>query len=409
MTTPFSFVPPHKAEMPYTISEINQGVSSIIEAGNTLLWVEGELSNFKRAASGHCYLKLKDESSQIPAVIWKNIAEQLTFEPEDGMQIVAVASLRVYTRGGYYQLDVHKAQPAGLGALFAAFEKLKKKLQAEGLFDHARKRPLPPRVERLGVITSKKGAALHDIVTVTWSRSRRIDIVLIDVPVQGEHAAAAIVNAVRDMNAYGNVDCIIVGRGGGSIEDLWAFNEEAVARAIAASKLPVISAVGHEIDFTIADFVADARASTPSAAAEMTIADDEQNRRYFFSRAQYALRRFIRYFSERQNAFQRLLQRKALKRAPRTIADARQTLDELRRRSARAALVALRHSRERFSRAASQLRALGPVQTMARGFSIVAKADGTTIKDAGQTIDGERVAIHFYKGKARADIVGRFE
>jgi exodeoxyribonuclease VII large subunit len=276
---PFSFVPPAEAEKPYTISDINQGICSLIEAGNTLVWVEGEISNFKQASSGHCYLKLKDEQSQIPAVIWKTTAASLAFQPEEGMQIVAIASIRVYTRGGYYQLDLHKLQPSGRGALFAAFEKLKKKLDAEGLFDPARKRPLPPHVSRLGVITSKNGAAIKDIIKVTRSRSLSVDIVFIDVPVQGEKAAAAIAQALREMNTYGNVDCIIVGRGGGSIEDLWAFNEEVVARAIFDSKLPVISAVGHEIDFTIADFVADVRAPTPSAAAEIAVADDEQNRR----------------------------------------------------------------------------------------------------------------------------------
>jgi exodeoxyribonuclease VII large subunit len=403
----FSFASPHEAEKPYTVSEINQGVSSIIEAGNTLVWVEGEISNFKRASSGHCYLKLKDQQSQVPAVIWRATADALTFVPEDGMQITAIASVRVYARGGYYQLDIHKLQPSGLGALAAAFENLKKKLGAEGLFDPGRKRPLPPHVSRLGVITSKTGAAIRDIVKVAWSRSRSVDIVLIDVPVQGEKAAPAIAQALRDMNAYGKVDCIVVGRGGGSVEDLWAFNEEAVARAIFESRLPVISAVGHEIDFTIADFVADARAPTPSAAAQLAVADDEQNRRYFHSRAQHLVRRVTRYFSDVRVTYESLRAGQALRRARRMVQDARQAVDELDRRSQSALVNTLRRRRDHYARAGAQLHALSPLNTMARGYSVVSKGAGAVVRDAGQVSVGEKVMIRFFKGHAQADIVER--
>jgi exodeoxyribonuclease VII large subunit len=400
----FSFVTPTEAKKPYTVSEINQGVSSLIEAGNNLVWVEAEISNFKQATSGHCYLKLKDEQSQIPAVIWRNTAEALPFLPEDGMQIVAIASIRVYTRGGYYQLDLHKLEPSGRGALFAAFEKLKKKLEAEGLFDPARKRPLPPHIARLGVITSKTGAAIKDIIKVTRSRSQSVDIILIDVPVQGEKAAQAIAQALCDMNAYGKVDCIIVGRGGGSIEDLWAFNEEVVARAIVGSKLPVISAVGHEIDFTIADFVADVRAPTPSAAAEMAIADDEQNKRYFMARAQHLIRRVTRYVDDRRSAYEALKGGLAMKRALRMVHNAQQTVDELDRRSKNAMIHALRHNRQQYGRAVAQLHALSPLTTMARGFSVVSKSDATIIRDAAKVTLGEKVHLRFFKGSALADI-----
>jgi len=401
----FSFALPHKVEKPYTVTQINQGVCSIIEAGNTLVWVEGELSNFKRASSGHCYCKLKDDQSQIPAVMWKDTAAKLTFEPQDGMQIAAIASLRVYTRGGYYQLDVHRMQPAGVGALFAAFEKLKLKLEAQGLFDPSRKRPLPPYIARLGVITSKNGAAFRDIVKVTRSRSSRVDIVLIDAAVQGAGAAPSMIQALEDMNAFGNVDCIIIGRGGGSVEDLWAFNDEALARAIAQSAIPVISAVGHEIDYTIADFVADARAATPSAAAEMAVADDEQNRRYFNARAQYLIRSFISYFSNVKDFYRRLLRRPGLKRAPRIVAEARQSVDALRQRSLRAAVFLLSSMRQRTARCAAALNALSPLSTMARGFSVVTKANGSVVRDCAGLEQGERVGIRFYKGAAQADIV----
>jgi exodeoxyribonuclease VII large subunit len=402
----FSFIPPGEASKPYTVSEINEGVCSIIEAGNTLVWVEAEISNFKQASSGHCYLKLKDEQSQIPAVIWKTTAQGLPFLPEDGMQIVAIASLRVYTRGGYYQLDLHKVQPSGRGALFAAFERLKKKLEAEGLFDPARKRPLPPHVARLGVITSKRGAALSDIIKVARSRSRSVDIVVLDVPVQGEKAGGAIAQAIRDMNAYGKVDCIIVGRGGGSIEDLWAFNEEVVARAIYQSGLPVISAVGHEVDFTIADFVADVRAPTPSAAAQIAVADDEQNRRYYTARAQHLVRRVTKYFSHLRATFDAFKSGRALRRVIRMVHDGRQATDELRRRSQAAMTHSLRHARQRFAGTAGELSALSPLTTMARGFSVVTREDGTLVRDSGRVSPNEKVNIRFFKGAARAEIIG---
>jgi exodeoxyribonuclease VII large subunit len=399
-----AFVPPQKAERPYTVTEINQGVQSVIEAGNTLVWAEGEISNYKRASSGHCYLKLKDEQSQVPAVMWKNVADDLSFEPEDGMQVIVIATIRVYTKGGYYQLDLHKAQPAGLGALHVAFEKLKIKLEAEGLFDQSRKRPLPEHVSTLGVITSKQGAAVRDIIKVAFSRSPRIDIVLADVPVQGEKAAEKIAQALRDMNTYGKVDCIIVGRGGGSIEDLWAFNEEVLARAIFESTIPVISAVGHEIDFTISDFVADVRAPTPSAAAEIAVADDEQDRRYFLARAHHLAGGFFNYYSNVKNAFQTLTRRPGLKRASNIVRETRQSADSLSDHINRSFYHAFKGFTEHSINAGSRLNALSPLNTLARGYSVVSNAEGITIKSASRVSKGDRVDIRFFKGRAIAEI-----
>jgi exodeoxyribonuclease VII large subunit len=225
-----------------------------------------------------------------------------------------------------------------------------------------------------------------------------------DVPVQGEKAGAAIAQALRDMNAYGNVDCIIVGRGGGSLEDLWAFNEEVVARAIYDSRLPVISAVGHEVDFTIADFVADARAPTPSAAAHMAVADDEQNRRYYTARAQHLVRRVTRYFSQLRATFDALKSGHALSRAIRMVHDGRQTTDDLRRRSQAAMAHALRHARERYGRAAGELSALSPLSTLARGYSVVEKKNGAVVTDCGGISVGEKIHIRFLKGGARAEV-----
>jgi len=404
MPSAFQFLTPQKSEKPYTVSQINDGIGRILESGNTLVWVEGEISNFKRATSGHCYLRLKDEQSQIPAVLWKQAALNLKFKPEDGMQVLAIASLRVYQKGGYYQLDIHRMQPEGLGALYAAFLALKEKLEKEGLFDPARKKPLPETVATLGVITSKQGAALHDIVKVVRKRSPRTSVVLIDVAVQGDKAAAQIAAAIRGMNRYGKVDCIIVGRGGGNIEDLWAFNEEIVARAIAESKIPIIAAVGHEIDFTIADFAADVRAPTPSAAAEMAVPDDQEGRRYFYSLADRLYNGFTRYFSEAQAALDACKERPVWQRPLELAADARLSLDELEERQGRAMGIRFERARGRLSAAASQLSALSPLATMGRGYSVVVDKSGATVKNASQVSCGDAIKIYFHKGNADATV-----
>ncbi len=400
----YRFLPPQKSEKPYTVSQVNEGIARIIEGGNTLVWVEGEISNFKRASSGHCYLKLKDEASQIPAVLWKQTASQLAFEPKDGMQVVAIASIRVYQKGGYYQIDIHRLQPAGLGALYAAFLALREKLEKEGLFDKSRKKPLPDTVDTLGVITSTRGAALYDIVKVVRSRAPRTTIVVIDVAVQGENAAPQIARAIADMNRFAKVDCIIVGRGGGSLEDLWAFNEEIVARAIASSAIPVISAVGHEIDFTIADFAADVRAPTPSAAAEMAVSDDRENRRYFYSLARRFHADFTRFFSEAQAAFDSLAQSPGWRRAAECADGARLSLDDMENRGARALRAHLVATRLRLSSASSRLEGLSPRAIMARGYSVVADATGAAVRNASQVSCGDPIRIYFHSGKAEATV-----
>jgi exodeoxyribonuclease VII large subunit len=400
----FSFIPPLQADKPYTISDINEGVRLLVESGNTLVWVEGEISNYKRASSGHCYLRLKDASSQIPAVLWKSVADALPFDPKDGMQVIVIASLRVYARGGYYQLDLHRMVPAGKGALSAAFEKLKAKLEAEGLFAPQRKKKLPEHSARIGVITSKQGAAIRDILKVAWTRSPRMDIVLIDVPVQGDAAAPAIVQALADMNAYGDVDVIIVGRGGGSLEDLQAFNEEIVARAIAASAIPVVSAVGHEIDFTIADFVADMRAPTPSSAAEMVVSDDAADRRYYRARARSLITTFNRFFEQTQDDYYSIAQRPALARAARLVHESRQTCDRCEQRFGLHANRLMQRFREQCAHISAQLNALSPLAVMDRGFSVVTKNNGQTVIDAGQLVAGETVGIDFHTGSVQAEI-----
>ena len=251
-----------------TVADLTRDIKAVLESGFTGFWVEGEISAYKVYPSGHAYFTLKDESAQIRAVLWKGYRGHMKFEPDHGDQVVCRGRISVYEKRGEYQLTVESMEPKGLGALQAAYEKLKKKLAGEGLFDDERKKPLPYIPWSVGIVTSPKGAVAHDMIRTINRRFPGLRIVLNPVPVQGEGASAQIANAIEQFNEYGKVDVIIVGRGGGSLEDLWAFNEEIVARAIAASNIPIVSAVGHETDFTIADFVADLRASTPTAAAE---------------------------------------------------------------------------------------------------------------------------------------------
>ncbi|MFB3922501.1 MAG: exodeoxyribonuclease VII large subunit [Terriglobia bacterium] len=264
----FDFQPQRKI---YGVSELSLEIKGLLEKRFPDVWVTGEVSNFRGATSGHLYFTLKDASAQIRAVCFRNQARYLKFKPQDGIAVIARGHLSVYEARGEYQLYVDYLEPAGVGALQLAFEQLKQKLAAEGLFDPARKQPLPALPRAIGVVTSPAGAVIRDILRVLKRRFRNMNVTIYPVKVQGEGAAEEIAAGIKYFNLHPIVDVLIVARGGGSLEDLWAFNEEAVARAIAASKIPVISAVGHETDFTIADFVADLRAPTPSAAAELVV------------------------------------------------------------------------------------------------------------------------------------------
>jgi len=398
------FSPPSNCERPYTVSEINDGVTAIIESHNTLIWIEGEISNWKSASSGHCYFKLKDSESQIPAVLWGTTFSKLSFIPEDGMAVTAICSLRVYRKAGYYQLEVHQMKPAGDGALYLAFEKLKKKLEAEGLFDTSHKKKLPETVETLGIITSKAGAVLHDIIKVASSRAPQTDILLRSVSVQGANAAKEIAVAIADMNEYGIADIIILGRGGGSIEDLCAFNDEIVVRAIYNSEIPVISAVGHETDFTLSDFVADVRAPTPSAAAEIALPDTVETKRYFnelIKRFSASANNFFQSVYNRYNSF---LHSYAMRKPLQMLADARQDIDSINGRVTGAICDVLRKKMDMFSMKAAQLHALNPLAVLSRGYSVVTDSYGVTIRDSSKLHKGDTVTIKFYSGSASAVI-----
>jgi exodeoxyribonuclease VII large subunit len=255
----------------YTVSELTHEIKDILEANFEGVWVTGEISGVKTPMSGHIYFTLKDEGGQLKSVLYRGRLAHLKFQPEDGIEVVVMGTISVYEPRGEYQLIVDHLEPKGLGALQLAFEQLKKKLTAEGLFDPAHKKPIPAFPKIIGVVTSPTGAAIRDILKVLRRRFANVEVLIYPVRVQGETASQEIAKAIQDLNTLDGIDVLIVGRGGGSIEDLWAFNEEIVARSIYASRIPVISAVGHEIDFTIADLVADLRAPTPSAAAEMVV------------------------------------------------------------------------------------------------------------------------------------------
>jgi exodeoxyribonuclease VII large subunit len=322
---PFDLVPERKL---YSVAELSFAVKDLLETSFPDVWVTGEVSNFRPAASGHFYFTLKDASAQLRAVCFRNQARYLKFKPQDGLAVIARGHLSVYEARGEYQLYVEYLEPAGVGALQFAFEQLKKKLAAEGLFDEDRKMPLPVLPRAIGVVTSSSGAAVRDILRVIKRRFPNMSVFLYPATVQGPGAAAEIVEGIEYFNQHPIVDVMIVGRGGGSLEDLWPFNEEIVARAIAASKVPIISAVGHETDFTIADFVADLRAPTPSAAAELVVHRREDFMAEVANRVRHMSQNLRLRISEARAELTELRMHRAFQQFPARVQERSQRIDE---------------------------------------------------------------------------------
>ena len=372
----------------YSVSQITDRVARLLQADAVLadVWVSGEISNFTHHSSGHMYMTLKDDASRLRAVMFQGANRGLRFRPESGMRVFAHGYVGVYRSGGEYQLYIDFMEPAGLGGLFLAFQQLKAKLEAEGLFDPALKRPLPRFPKRIAVATSPTGAAIRDIITVARRRWPAVHIVVIPTLVQGDGAPAGIVSSIEQANALAEVggdgiDVLIVGRGGGSAEELWAFNDETVARAIRSSRIPVVSAVGHETDFTIADFAADVRAATPSAAAELVVPD--------------------------MVVYLRLLEteRTRLIRSVRRLIDQRrQHVDELRRWLIQKTQTRLRASRERVQRLAGVLSALDPQAVLGRGYAICRGPDGVILKDSQSVRTGDAVSVKLGRGAIGCEV-----
>jgi exodeoxyribonuclease VII large subunit len=392
---------------PYTVSDLNHIAQKTLENNFADIWVEGEISNYRGvSSSGHCYFCLKDAAAQIDAVAFRGVMNSLRFKLEDGLKVLMLGRVTLYAQRGSYQIVAAAIEPQGAGALQLAFEQLKKKLEAEGLFDPERKKPIPELPQKIGIVTSPTGAALKDILTVIDRRFANVHILIYPVKVQGEDAKNEIAAAVRYLNAHHpDLDVLLVGRGGGSIEDLWAFNEEIVARAIADSDIPVISCVGHEIDFTIADFVADLRAPTPSAAAELVVKNKMEIRASIdglYARLQQNVLSSINFLSEKLNGLRRS---NALSRPGEFFEKHSQNLDDLMDRSGRALASHLERNQNLLNLAAGRLEALSPLAVLSRGYSIAwLEPEQQILKSASQAAQGDSILLRLHEGKIRATI-----
>jgi len=391
-----------------TVSELTSQIKEILEGTFVGIWVEGEISNFRRPSSGHMYFTLKDEATQVSAVIFRSLNRDLRFIPKDGLAVIAYGRVSVYERRGEYQITVEYMEPKGIGALQLAYEQLKERLAQEGLFDPARKKPLPLLPQRVGVITSATGAAIRDILHVIHRRFANLEVILYPVQVQGETAAGEIARAIEEMNRRGKIEVLIVGRGGGSIEDLWAFNEEKVARAIFASRIPVISAVGHETDYTIADFVADVRAPTPSAAAEVVVTSKDQLSQRMdeligrmLSSLQLRLQRYATSLSHMKGRLQALTPQGMLKLQRQRLLSVTDWLE-------RGSFAILQMKRESLQRAVGKLGALSPLAVLERGFALCMRLPSLKIvRDAEEVGIGEDVLVRLFQGKILCQVKER--
>ncbi|MBI3910749.1 MAG: exodeoxyribonuclease VII large subunit [Armatimonadetes bacterium] len=390
-----------------SVGQFTRHVRAVLEADDLLadVWVRGEVGRVSRPGSGHLYFGLKDADSQVPCVLWRSDARSVAFLPETGVAVIVHGRATVYEPRGYYQLVVDAIEPAGVGALYEAFEQLRARLAAEGLFDETRKRPLPACPRRVALVTSPTGAAVRDLVTVLRRVAFPPAILIVPALVQGEGAPLSLEAALHTANVHTDVDLIIIGRGGGSLEDLWAFNTEPVVRAIAASRLPVISAVGHEIDFTLADFAADARAPTPTAAAEIVCRLREEAAMRTGELLDRARRALGDSLLRRRYQMEGLLRRRPFLWPMERVARPRQALDELTGRLYRAPAAQVRECRHRFALVERHLRSLAPQAILQRGYARVERRpSGEPVTRAAQLASGAAVRVDFLDGGVAAQV-----
>lgn len=385
-----------------TVTQLNAYMKRVVEGQTALndIWIKGEISNFKRHYSGHIYITLKDDGGVLKAVMFKSAAVGLTFSPEDGMKVLARGRIGVYEQSGTYQLYINEMSPDGVGELYVAYEQLKKRLAEEGLFDERKKKPIPKYPERVGVVTATTGAAVRDIINVITRRYPYCEIIIYPSLVQGAGAKENIVEAIEYFNEHKLCDTLIVGRGGGSIEDLWAFNEECVARAIYASEIPVISAVGHETDFTIADFVADLRAPTPSAAAEIAVPSQLELASRISMLAGRLKSAEVNYIKNKRLRVEKLQLRTPQSR----IDDSRQKLDTLLKQAEQSFKLKLSEKTKIMSQLAAKLDALSPLSVLGRGYSIAENADGNVIRSVRELSVDTDFSLHLADGECNCTV-----
>lgn len=391
-----------------SVSELTKYIKDKLEEDYRLsnIWVKGEISNFKLHSSGHIYLTLKDQGSCLKTVMFRSRGKNLLFRPENGMSVMVRGYISVYDRDGSYQLYAEEMEPEGIGALYMALEQMKQKLAAQGLFDAQRKRPLPRIPAVVGIVTSPTGAAVQDMLNIIRRRWPRLQIILAPVLVQGEGAPAEIARAIERMNNLGYVDVLIVGRGGGSLEELWSFNTEEVALAIANSKIPVISAVGHETDFTIADMVADLRAPTPSAAAELVVPDAREMLRYLQSLGQRLEKGMSHTLERNHQRLRHCTNHQTLQRPYLLTGNRQQTVDLLTTALQRAAKLNLADKSASLANLAGKLQVLSPLATLSRGYSICTTLEGQVLTDADIVETGQRVHVRLNTGGICCTVTG---
>lgn len=390
-----------------SVTQLNTYIKSIIDGDMLLrsLYVVGEISNFtNHYRTGHFYLTLKDENCAVKAVMFASSNRRLKFMPENGMRVIVRGRVSVFERDGQYQLYIDDMQPDGLGALNLAFEQLKNKLAQEGLFDECYKRPIPHRCTRIGVVTSATGAVIQDIRNVISRRYPLAEIILAPVQVQGAAAAPQIVDAIEQFNSGDYADVLIVGRGGGSIEDLWAFNEESVARAVFNSRVPIISAVGHETDFTICDFVSDLRAPTPSAAAELAVPDIREDIAFIQTVTYECEAMLLQRIADEKNRLDIIKERLEYKSPVMLIDQRLQLVDSYMTSALLSVRRKLDSENARFSEAAARLDALSPLKVMARGYSIVTK-DKKVVTSSKKLEKGDRITVGFADGERNCEVL----
>ena len=384
----------------FSVTQLNGLIKELIDGAPELdgVFVQGELSNYKIYPSGHHYFTLKDGESSLRCVMFKSAAVKLRFRPENGMKVIVCGRVSVYPRDGAYQLYCQQLTPDGVGDLHVAFEQLKEKLWKEGLFDESHKKPLPLFPRRIAIVTSSAGAAIHDMIRILRRRYPLAKVLLLPVRVQGTEAPPEIVGAIRYANRWKIADVLITGRGGGSLEDLWAFNDERVARAIYESEIPVISAVGHEPDVTISDFVADRRASTPSNAAEIAVPDLTELLRSFHqtqTRMTQGIRNLLDLQTQRLNA---LGNKRVLTDPTAFLQDRRIQLDHMQEKLTSAAVSRLASEKHRFTRLTASLDALSPLKVLSRGYAVAHTADGRILRTAAQVSQGDRIRVRLGEG-----------